>query len=894
MNTTIKAIRIGVSMTLVSLLFLAVGNVAFADGPAGSAKDQAAKFRQLGTALPTPNVYRNASGAPGPAYWQQTADYKIDVKLDEDKKLITGSETINYTNNSLDSLNYLWVQLDQNRFKDGSGARLTETASASGTRRSSSGSGDSLSYNALRRIQSFADVDHGHQILSVTDGSGKALAYTINDTMMRIDLPRTLAPESSTVLKIDWKFNIIDEKAVGGRGGYEHFPKDDTYIYFLAQWFPRMAAYTDYTGWQHKQFLGRGEFTLEFGDYDVSITAPSDHIVTSTGMLQNPRQVLSASQRKRLSQINDKKPIFIVTPDEAVENQKSRSKGSKTWHFKAKNVRDFAFASSRKFIWDAMTHKQDSAEMPVVTAMSLYPIEAEPIWSQYSTHAVAHTMDVYSRFTFDYPYPTAISVNTWERGGMEYPMISFNGYRPTTKIKNEGEEDETEETTYSRGIKHALIGVIIHEVGHNYFPMIVNSDERQWTWMDEGLNSFVEYLAEYEWEEEYNISGGSANPLDTITRYMKSSGQVPIMTQSDSILQFGPNAYSKPAASLMVLRETVMGRELFDHAFKEYAKRWKFKRPTPSDFFRTMEDASGVDLDWFFRGWYFSTDHVDVGITDVREYSISSQDPETELGNDRAEYWRDHPESITQIRNRQEGRKLRTEEYENLKDLYNDNDKYTVTNKDRNSHQSFLDELKDWEKTAYERALKEGQYIYFVDFENVGGLVTPLPLAIHYQNGETEDLMIPAEIWRRNTKKITKLLVRDKRIASIDVDPLHQIADADFSNNSFPQKIHQSRLELYKGKRKSKNLMSDMLVELKSEDKEEAANDKDLPLTPQEGKPTIQPTEPSSKADGEKANAKDHDHKHETIVPKATKKDAPKLSKEEKSIMERLLKRLSE
>lgn len=814
MRTLFKAIRYGVYTTIAATLVLSIGSQAFANGPAGSKTDQVRKFRQLGTDLPTPNIYRNASGAPGPAYWQQSADYKIDVVLDEDKKTITASETIDYTNNSPDILNYLWVQLDQNRFEADSTARMSETSANAGSRRDRAESGDSISYNALRRMQAFSDANHGHQILAIKDANGRALPYIINDTMLRIDLPTPLAPESGITFSIDWKFNIIDEAAIGGRGGYEHFPEDDTYIYFLAQWFPRMVAYTDYTGWQHKQFLGRGEFTLEFGNYDVSITVPSDHIVGSTGVLQNPRQVLSAEQRRRLDKAKEDKIIFIVSPEEAKENEKSKAKGTKTWHFKAENVRDFAFTSSRKYIWDAMIHKQDNKKVPVVSVMSYYPNDAEPIWSQYSSHAVAHTLGVYSKFTFDYPYPTAISANTWLRGGMEYPMISFNGYRGT-------KDDDTGKITYSRGIKHGLIGVIIHEVGHNYFPMIVNSDERRWTWMDEGLNSFMEYLAEYEWEEEFGISGGSANPLDIIPSYMMSSGQVPIMTQSDSILKFGPNAYSKPAASLIVLRETVMGRELFDHAFKEYANRWKFKRPTPSDFFRTMEDASGVDLDWFFRGWYFGTDHVDIAINDIREYKISTQDPDIELDKNRGRYWRDHPETITQIRNREEGISMRVDRIKSINDMYNENDKYTVTNKDRNKHQEFLKGLKDWERAAYERALEDNQFIYFADFENIGGLVSPIPLTLNYVDGSTEDLMIPAEIWRRNSVSVTKLIVRDKPISSIDVDIYHQIADANHANNSYPPKIYQSRLEIYKGKRSSKNLMADMLVELKTEEDED-------------------------------------------------------------------------
>jgi len=859
MGTVFKAIRYGAYSTITATVVLSMGSQAFADGPPGSKNDSAAKFRQLGQDLPTPNVYRNASGAPGVAYWQQQADYKIDVALDEDKKQIIASENITYHNNSPDTLKYLWVQLDQNRFKDGSIARLSETAANAGSRRDKTGAGDSLSYNAMRRIQAFEDTVHGYKITDVSGANGKPLDYVINDTMMRIDLPVPLAPNAHTEFSIDWQFNIIDEAAVGGRGGYEYFRETDTYLYFLAQWFPRMASYTDYTGWQHKQFLGRGEFALEFGNYEVNITVPSDHIVSSTGVLQNPTKVLTKTQRNRLDKASATKQVFVVTPKEALENEKSRAKGTKTWRFKADNVRDFSFASSRKFIWDAKLFEQDSETVPVVTAMSFYPNEAEPIWSKYSTNSVIHTMDVYNRFTFNYPYPTSQSVNTWERGGMEYPMITFNGYRPT-------KDEKSGEITYSRGIKHSMIGVIIHEVGHNYFPMIVNSDERQWTWMDEGLNTFLEYLTEYEWDKNFNILGGQTNPLDVIPNYMQSTGQVPIMTQSDSILQFGPNAYSKPASSLIVLRETVMGRELFDHAFKEYAQRWKFKRPTPSDFFRTMEDASGVDLDWFWRGWYYSTDHVDVGITGVREYTIADQDPEVESKKERADYWRDNPKPITEIRNEEENRTTYVERNKDLKDLYYEKDQFTVSNKDRNSHKKFLEGLKDWERDVYDRAVKDGQFIYFIDFENVGGLVTPLPLTINYRNGETEELMIPAEIWRRNSESITKLLVRAKRIESIDVDNAHQTADANFSNNSFPAKITQSRLEIYKGKSSGRSLMADMLVELDGESKDEPAeaDEKDIPL---------------------KAKDKKKDDE---------KDDIDNLTDEEKSLLKRLMKRLSQ
>jgi len=794
--------------TLIALLISFFPALVIAKGPAGSQTDQVAKFRQLGTELPSPNIYRGASGAPGPAYWQQQVNYAIDAKLDENARSITATAKIEYFNNSPDPLKYVWLALDQNRFKDGSLARMSEVSSAAGTRRDAATKGDSVSFAAMRRAQAFADTEYGFEFKAVTDGTGKTLSYVINDSMMRIDLPTPLASEMTTSINIDWVHNIIDEEAVGGRGGYEHFVEDGNDIFAMAQWFPRLAAYTDYTGWQNKQFLGRGEFTLEFGDYSVNLTVPSDHIVSATGVLQNPRQVLTTQQRQRLDKANTEAPIFIVTPEEAREAEKGKARGTKTWRFKAENVRDFAWASSRKFIWDAMLFEQEDENNPVVTAMSFYPNEAEPIWSKYSTHAVVHTMDVFNRFSFNYPYPIAQSVNGWERGGMEYPMITFNGYRPS-------EDEKSGEIVYSRNIKYGLIGVIIHEIGHIYFPMTVNSDERRWTWMDEGLNTFLEYMAEYEWEENFPIRRNMQNPLDEISTYMQSSNQVPIMTQSDSVLQFGPNAYAKPAAALMVLRETVMGREQFDFAFKEYSQRWKFKRPTPADFFRTMEDASAVDLDWFWRGWFFGTDHVDIALTDVREYRISTQDPDNESPLKRAEDIQDYPENIVQKRNREEGRVPRIDRFEGLKDLYNENDKFVVSNKDRNKFRSFIDGLRDWEKTVYERALEENPYIYFVDFENIGGLISPLPLTITYADGETEDMMIPAEIWRRNAEMVTKLIIRDKKIISVTLDEMHQTADSDHNNNSFPPIIQKSRLELYKSDRTSRNLMADMLVELK-------------------------------------------------------------------------------
>ena len=795
-------------ITIVVLFFvsLTISSPSAADAGSGSKK-----FEQLEAVLPTPNVYRTASGAPGSDYWQQQVDYNIKVTLDESLRRITGSQTIQYKNNSPDTLRYLWLQLDQNRFADESIFRLTNTRSK-----------DRITFNDLREAHTYEDTEYGYLISRVEDTRGNALPVKLSGTMMRLDLPTPLAPGKSTSFEIDWNYSIPEEVAMGSRSGYEHFPDNDTYIFFIAQWFPRLAAYTDYTGWQNKQFIDNGEFTLEFGDYDVAITVPADHIVSATGSLQNPKDVLTEVQQARLARANPNGQTFVVTSEEALENEAEKTTSNKTWRFKAENVRDFAFASSRKFIWDVMLHPQPGAKHDQVLAMSFYPNEAEPIWSHYSTQAVIHTMEVYSRFAFDYPYPTAQSVNTWASGGMEYPMISFNGYRPSQP------EDESDlepvqpastEPTYSRKVKYGLIGVIIHEVGHVYFPMVVNSDERRWTWMDEGLNSFLEYIAELEWEESFPTHDDFSNVLDYIPTYMTSEGQVPVMTQSDSILQFGPNAYTKPTAALIVLRETVMGRELFDFAFRQYAQRWMFKRPTPADFFRTMEDASAVDLDWFWRGWFYTTDHVDVAVTDVRHYKIATQNPDVDNPELRRIWERDYPAPIAEARNRTNG-KSRIERVPGLKDLYNENDRFTASNKDRNEYQEYLDDLDDWELAAMQRALAADNHFYFVDFTNLGGLVTPLPITVTYTDDSVRSLLIPAEIWRRDAVQVTQMFIEPKPIRSISIDDQHQIADADYSNNQFPPSIRRSQLELYKSDEKSRDLMKDMLVELKADNSE--------------------------------------------------------------------------
>ncbi|MEO0675835.1 MAG: M1 family metallopeptidase, partial [Pseudomonadota bacterium] len=584
-------------------VLLTLSNAAHAQWPVVQSKGQFEdKFRQLEEILPTPNSYRNAGGAPGFAYWQQQADYSIKVSLDETKRRITGSETITYTNNSPDSLPFLWVQLDQNRFRSDSLAERSADFGGIGNRapatRSATGNSPArISFSALRKYQAEKDNEFGFDITAVTDADGEALANTINGTLMRIDLDAPLRPNQKITFTIDWAFNMVEENAVSARAGYESFD-DGNDIFLLAQWYPRMAAYSDYEGWHNKEFMGRGEFTLEFGDFDVEITVPADHIVSASGVLQNPDDVLTQTHKSRLETAKTaERPVFIVTAEEALAAEKSKATDMKTWKYRAENVRDFAWASSRKFIWDAQGYEQGGEVQPFVMAMSFYPKEGEPLWSRYSTQAVIHTMEVYSRMTFDYPYPVSQSVNG-PVGGMEYPMITFNG--PRTELQDDGER------TYSAAEKRFLIGVVIHEVGHNYFPMIVNSDERQWTWMDEGLNTFLQFVSEQEWDPDYRSRRGE--PRNMVS-YMKSTNQVPIMTNSESILQFGNNAYGKPATALNILRETILGRELFDFAFKTYANRWKFKRPTPSDLFRTLEEASGVDLDWFWHGRLCKTSH---------------------------------------------------------------------------------------------------------------------------------------------------------------------------------------------------------------------------------------------------------------------------------------------
>ncbi|MDA9971248.1 M1 family metallopeptidase [Gammaproteobacteria bacterium] len=775
-------------------IFAGFTNLSFAaiDQSKGSFED---KFRQLDEVFPSPNLSRPATGEPGPMYWQQRADYKIQIKLNEDTRSVKGSETITYTNNSPLTLKYIWLQLDQNIFAKESINNLT---------RPWGGGDSSVDFSTLRR-QNFMDkFEGGFQELSIKINN-KSPDTNLVGTHVRINLEKPLKPGESTSLDIEWAYALVEENAVRARNGYETF-EDGNDIFLMAQWYPRVTVFSDYEGWHNKEFIGNGEFTLEFGDFEVDISVPSDHVVSATGVLLNESDVLSPIQKKRMRQARkSEKPMFIITPDEAYDNELEKSTDYKTWSFKAENVRDFAWASSRKFIWDAAGYKQDSKENPLVMAMSFYPKEGEPLWSKYSTEAVMHTMKVYSKYSFDYPYPTAQSVNG-PVGGMEYPMITFNG--PRTELEDDGTR------TYSRSEKEFLIGVVIHEVGHIYYPMIVNSDERQWTWMDEGLNTFVQYLAEQEWDINYRSDRGEPRWM---TEFMSSSYQVPIMTNSESLLQFGNNAYGKPATALVVLRETILGRELFDQAFREYSVRWKFKRPTPYDFFRTMEEASGVDLDWFWRGWFYSTDHVDIALNNIHLASLDTLDPQVNLAKDRVDF-ENEPLILHDQRNEAAKIETRVTERPELLDIYNEYDEFTPSDREMRDSKEILEDLYDkndsdpeWKKKALVDAIEKDEGYYIFEFSNKGGLVMPIPLEITYEDGTKELIRIPVEIWRKNSKK-TKWLKRSKlKITQAVIDPYWEIGDTQIENNYYPTRLIPARLKPRASRSNPKNLMQDLL-----------------------------------------------------------------------------------
>ena len=729
------------------------------------------KFKQLGPELATPNEQRTASGAPGARYWQQQVDYTMNIMIDDETQKLFGEEWITYHNFSPDQLTYLWIQLDQNNMAKESDAYKIEQSKINET----------MSYNDIKDLEPW--YDGGFKVVEVKDKSGKDLKCVINQTMMRIDLPTPLVSGGTYSFKIKWWYNINDRIRLGGRSGYEYFSEDKNYLYTMAQFYPRLAAYMDYSGWQNKQFLGSGEFTLDFGNYTVNITVPNDHVVAATGEMQNTKAVMNAEQLSRWEKAkkNFEAPVEIINQAEATENEKNKVKGNvqKTWTFKATNVRDFAFASSRKFIWDAMAVKiGDKTTM----AMSYYPKEANPLWGQFSTRAVAHTLRVYSKYTVDYSYPVAISVNSkWI--GMEYPMICFNGGRPES------------DGTYTEGTKYSTLGVIIHEVGHNFFPMIINSDERQWTWMDEGLNTFVQYLTEKEWDANYPTRRG---PARNIVDYMKGdkTKMSPIMTNSESIYQFGNNAYGKPATALNILRETVMGRELFDYAFKEYCRRWAFKHPTPEDFFRTMEDASAVDLDWFWRGWFYGTDHCDMAMKEIKMFVMDSENPTVEKAIDK-ERKDARPADISLKRDREEKLVTLVEVDPAARDFYYSFDPHKVTKTDQKQFEEFTKTL-----TPEEKALMDSHsYYYQITVENVGGLIMPLIFQFTLKDGSKKEFRIPAEIWKMSEPTVTKVFVLPQPAIEIALDPFLETADVELNNNHWPAKMVPNRFDLFKEKR---------------------------------------------------------------------------------------------
>ncbi|MFV0540979.1 MAG: M1 family metallopeptidase [Aestuariibaculum sp.] len=730
------------------------------------------KFKQLYDEFATPNMYRAASGAPGAAYYQQQADYNMDIVLDDVNAKILGNETITYTNNSPDNLNYLWVQLDQNMRAKDSKTPLIENGGVDPVMRP-----DRFYSKYLK--ESF---NGGFNIQSVTK-NGKPLEYMINRTMMRVELPEVLKSGEKFSFSIAWWYNINNHVDGRGRSGYEYFPEDGNRAYIIAQFFPRMAVYNDVEGWQNSQFWGRDEFALPFGNYHVNITVPADHILDATGVLTNRKDVFTKTmlQRYEAAKKSYDKPILIITQKEAEVAEKNTSSKTKTWKFYAENVRDFAFTSSRKYIWDMMAVKVGSKD---VMAVSLYPKEGNPLWEEWSTKAVAGTLKTYSRMTFDYPYHKAISVHA-KNQGMEYPMICWNYGRPD---KNGHYSDRT---------KYGMVSVIIHEVGHNFFPMIVNSDERQWTWMDEGLNSFLEYIAEQDFAKAHpsvlspkdKVYPSSRGPAVNIINYMGGNQEhiAPIMTKGLNTYQFGNNAYGKPATALNILREAIMGRELFDYAFKEYANRWKFKHPTPEDFFRTMEDASAFDLDWFWRGWFYTTDWVDIGIKDVKKYYVSKVPNQA-------------------IRERAEKNNMPLNQLPPLVYMVEENSndyKESINNGNLvNTPQTLNTFLMDYFSAEERKNIKAPSYFYHITFKKPGGLVMPIIAEFTYTDGSKETITYPAQIWRLNDAEVSKAIATQKEIKSIVIDPDLQTADIDTSNNTWPKQETQSDFERFKNNMK--------------------------------------------------------------------------------------------
>ena len=743
------------------------------------------KFEQLGTILPTPNEQRTASGAPGGKYWQQRADYNIKCQLDEKALKLTGKETITYYNNSPDPLDYIWLQLDENQHNNLDNANYqssTVMPKVAGTA-------------ALERAEiKTEDNGYGDKIASITDALGKALPYTINKTMMRIDLPAALKPGQHLVFNVKWSYKISDRLSMGGRGGYEFFPGDGNYLFTMTQWYPRLCVYSDFQGWQNHQFTGRGEFALTFGNFHVQMTVPADHVVGGTGECINYAAVLTPGQLARYNQAKTSNvPVEIVTLDEAKKRETNPSTAKKTWVFQANNVRDFAWTSSRKFIWDGMGQNVEGKN---VLCMSYYGKEAYGLYRKYSTRLVAHTVKTYSSFTFPYPYPVAQSVEA--SNGMEYPMICFNNGRTQP------------DGTYSESTKIGMIGVIIHEVGHNFFPMIVNSDERQWTWMDEGINSFVEYLTEELWDNTFPSKKGAAY---TQIDYMKlpKNELEPIMTNSEDIVRFGPNAYTKPATALNILRETIMGRQLFDFAFKEYARRWEFKHPTPADFFRTMEDASGENLDWFWRGWFYGIDPCDISLDSVKvaKADLNGNLPQQFRGpgnsNKVAAPLVNNFDDISKVRNREDKKiQFYVDRDTIVRDFYwkydrglasVDSSKFRDMTKAKTMADRAPEPFTDEDKAKY-----ANKFFYELNFSNKGGLVMPIIVQFTYVDGTKMIDRIPAQIWRLNEKHVSKFYVQDKEVASILLDPYRETCDIDETNNYWGKLPEPSKFQVFKQK----------------------------------------------------------------------------------------------
>ena len=747
-------------------LFVSIGLFSAVNAQNNPGSNHGNKFEQLGGILPTPNEYRTASGAPGPKYWQQRCDYDIKAELDEPNLKLNGSETITYFNNSPNQLTYLWLQLDENEHSSKKNAGYQDGGAMPKT----------ITDLGLNRMENaIKENDYGVNLLKVTDALGKPLKYTVNKTMMRLELPAVLKPGQQFIFKIDWNYKISDRMSIGGRGGYEYFPEDGNHLFTITQWYPRLCVYSDFQGWQNHQFTGRGEFALTFGNFKVQMTVPADHIIGATGECQNYQQVLTPAQYARWQKAQTvKEPIEVVTLDEAKAAEKQKSKAKKTWIFKADNVRDFAWGSSRKFVWDAMPAYVEGKK---VMCMSYYGKEAYGLYRKMSTKAVAHTIKTYSKFTIPFPYPVAQSVEA--ANGMEYPMICFN-YGRTEK-----------DGTYSEATKYGMLGVVIHEVGHNFFPMIINSDERQWSWMDEGLNSFVEYLTEELWDNKFPTRGG---PAWTITDYMRlpKDQLEPIMSNSENIIGFGPNAYTKPATGLNILRETIMGRELFDYSFKEYARRWAFKHPEPGDLFRTMEDASGEDLDWFWRGWFYGTDACDISLDTVKYFKAdldfvpSQGTKDTTVMRAIAKPAGSTFDDVSKIRNREDKNiTFAVDADSTLRDYYwrynrglenYDTSKYAVPVK---ANAEPLDD-------ALKQKLAD-KYFYEITFSNKGGLVMPIILEWTYADGTKETEKIPAQIWRKNEGKVVKTFMKDKKVTNVQLDPMKETADINTSNNSWPK-----------------------------------------------------------------------------------------------------------